>query len=428
MKLSIEARAILLAKALKSDKPAAGRYADGRNLYLSVSQTGAKSWVFLYSAAGRAREIGLGSATGAGSTTSLTLKQARLAADKVRCEIAAGIDPVAAKVQAKVQAQKGMITFADLLAETVAILKGTGAGGWKTVNGVCAQEIEWNASLTKHAGALLPKLVNRIDDDAVLSVLKPIWVTIPTTAERIRYRVEKVMEVALARGIATGKNPARYDGHIEHHVGKRPTSKDKVGHVQMHFDAIPAFMAKLLPLKGNASRGLAFTVLTAVRTDEAREARWSEIDLDKALWVIPAERMKADVPHVVPLSTAALALLRLVPRLVGNDYVFTGQKDGSVVGPTAFSDKLTDAPAKGGMGLKGEATVHGFRKTFRNWAGETLRGYTTQDFEFCLAHRLDAVEGAYRTMTAVETRREIMQKWADYCAGVSNVVKLAVAA
>lgn len=413
-KLSPADRAAKLASALKAKQPAPGRYADARNLYLNVSPTGAKSWVFLWQANGTQRELGLGSFTGAGSTTSLSLTQARLAADAVRVQIAAGIDPIAAKKQAKLAS----VTFAELLDEKLATL----SKDWEV-----GQEKEWRGSLALHAGKLVKMQAGRITREDVLSVLKPIWVAKGPTAERVRYRIEKVLDLAIAKGAHPGPNPAVYAGYLAEHLGKKASKAKADSHAALPYDELPGFMATLLPLKGTAAKGLAFTILTATRTDEARLARWSEIDLDKGLWTIPAERMKAKVEHIVPLSTAAINLLRSVPRVVGNDHVFAGKIEGSAVGSTAFSDKLTDPVKKGGFGLMGKATVHGFRSTFSDWVGDKT-SFAKEDREFCLAHGLDPVEGAYRRATAVEKRRKIMQAWANYCEGRSNVADIRRAA
>lgn len=412
-------RAARLQSALKAKQPAPGRYADARNLYLNVSPTGAKSWVFLWQANGRQRELGLGSFTGAGATTSLSLTQARLAADAVRVQIAAGIDPIAAKQQARLAS----VTFGELLDDKLATL----SKDWKGKGDTIEQEDEWRRSLNLHAAKLIKQQAGRITREDVLAVLKPIWVAKGPTAERVRYRIEKVLDLAIAKGAHPGPNPAVYAGYLAEHLGKKASKAKADSHAAMPYDEVPAFMAKLLPLNGAGAKGLAFTILTATRTDEARLARWSEIDLDKGLWVIPAERMKAGVEHIVPLSTTAITLLRSIPRLVGNDHVFAGKIEGSAVGPTAFSDKLTDPAKKGGLGLKGKATVHGFRSTFSDWVGDKT-SFAKEDREFCLAHGLDAVEGAYRRATAVEKRRKIMQAWANYCEGRANVADLRRAA
>jgi len=401
----------LTAKQIASiTKP--GRHSDGRNLYLNVTPTGAKSWLFMWKADGRRIEMGLGSATGAGAAFSLSLPQARLKADAARMMLAAGINPLEAKIAAKVST----LTFAQVMEMKISTLK----ADWKvSADGTCLNEIEWRASLTKHAAALLPMQVGRISTAEVYAVLKPIWPTIRVTAERVRYRIEQVLELAAAKGLRAGmENAATYKGYLAEHLGKKRAGK-AAHHAALAYAKVPAFMARLLAHKGMAARALAFLTLTAVRTDEARLMKRAEVDLATGLWTIPAERMKAGVEHIVPLSSAALAVLAALPEVIGNDYMFPGAKAGAPLGATALSDKLEE------MGLKGEATVHGMRSAFRDWCGDKLRGFESADFEACLAHGLDATEGAYRRQTAVEKRAEIMQAWANYTEGRDNVVRLA---
>lgn len=390
-----------------------GRHSDGRNLYLNVTATGAKSWLFMWKTGGGKRvEMGLGSATGAGAAFSLTLTQARLKADAARAMLAAGINPLEAKIAAKVST----LTFCQLMEMKIATLK----ADWKvSADGTCLNEIEWRSSLTKHAAALLPMQAGKIGTAEVYAVLKPIWPTIRVTAERVRYRIEQVLELAAAKGQRNGMdNAAAYKGYLAEHLGKK-RSAAQAHHAALAYAKVPAFMQRLLTHKGHAAKALAFLTLTAVRTDEARLMKRSEVDFATGLWTIPAERMKAGVKHIVPLSTAALELLASMPELIGNDFMFPGAKAGAALGPTALSDKLEE------LGLKGEATVHGMRSAFRDWCGDKLRGYANGDFEACLAHGLDATEGAYRRESAVEKRGEIMQAWANYCAGRDNVVRLA---
>jgi integrase len=388
-----------------------GRHSDGRNLYLNVTATGAKSWLFMYKIGnGKRRELGLGSATGNGAAFHLTLTQARLAADAVRAQLARGECPLENKVAAKVSA----VTFGELLEE---LLENETA--WKVVDGVSQQAGEWRASLTKHAGKLLPMRAADVTTDVVVSVLKPIWKAIPTTAERIRFRIERVMAKSIAR---TGEaNPARYDGHIEVLVGKRPSTKGQENHAALSFDAIPALIATLLRSTGIAAQALAFVILTAVRTDEARLMRVSEVDFATGLWTIPAERMKAGVQHIVPLSPLALSIVRSC-MVEGSDFVFNG-KNGAL-GATALNDKLTDPSKKGGLGFKGVATVHGMRGTFRTWASK--QGYSDKACEMCLAHAFGTkTQRAYDHDDTVEQRTVIMQAWADYCRPITAPMAVA---
>ena len=402
----------------------AGRHSDGRNLYLNVSGTGAMSWIFLYTDnTGKRREAGIGSFTGAGKSARVTLSQARLAADTIRVQLASpGFDLLADRKRARLSGT----TFLTVMTDTIAVEKKQ--GGWKVRDGVCASEIEWTDSLRLHARDLLSMPVAAIDTAAVLKVLKPIWSTIPQTAEKVRFRIEKILGRAKAEGMRDGDNPAAYKGHLDAHLGRKAKKQKGTGisHAALPHAEAGALLARLAAQKGNAAQALAFTMLTAVRTNETLDMVWSEVDLDKAEWTIPAERMKAGVKHIVPLSSAALELLARLPKVVGNDYVFAGSKAGKPLGATALEDKLCDAPAKGGMGYRGQATVHGMRSTFSDWVGDETT-FTKEDREHCLAHQLDAVEGAYRRSTAVEKRRQIMQAWADYLEGKAgqNVVHLA---
>lgn len=405
----------------------AGRHADGNNLYLNVSPSGAMSWLFMYVQDGRRRELGLGSFTGKGAAFRLTLKDARAKADEIRVALRRGVDPLADRRAAKLSS----VLFSALLDDVIAGNIG-GEDGWKVKDGVCGQEIEWRDSLNRHASKLLAMQVAKVTADDVVAVLKPIWKTIPTTAERIRFRIEKVMALAISKGVYTGQNPARYDGHIENLVGKRLSTKGQKKQPSLHFSKVPEFMTKL-GRRGNAALAVAFTTLTAVRTDEARLARWSEIDFDAKLWVIPAERMKVQTvndrggDHVVPLSDAALDVLKALPRVEGNDYLFPGQKDGQPLGETSLNDKITKPAAKGGLNLIGEATMHGMRASFRTWASD--RGFNADAAELCLAHVIGTkTTRAYNRDEMLEQRAKLLQAWGDYCTGVSNVVALQVAA
>jgi len=394
-----------------------GLHGDGRNLYLTVSPTGARSWVFIWKQNGKRRELGLGSATGAGAAVAVSLKDARLAADRVRIQLADGIDPIAVKAKAKVAAT----TFEQLMLEKIATLQI--AKGWKVgENGRCQQADQWEASLRQHAAKLLNQPIATLGDKEVFAVLKPIWATITETADRVRDRIEKVFELAIAKDIYSGQNPARYKGHVEIHVGHRPATKAAAEehHAALAYDAAPAYLQHLLTLKGNAAKALAFVMLTAARSNEVRSMRRSEVNFETGVWTVPASRMKAGVEHIVPLSTTALELLRSMPEVVGNEFMFPGSGDKSL-GPTALRDKLLEK-------FKAEeATVHGMRSCFRDWVNVETH-FAAQDAEACLAHSLDKVERAYARKAAVEKRRAILQAWANHLQGKSNVAKLATAA
>lgn len=423
---------LILTKDLIDSDLAPGRYRDGGNLFLRVSKSGGKSWSFVWKDNGTVNEVGLGSYTGRGGIA-VNLKQARMAADRIRVKIYDGINPLAerkdARATAKVAKLAKQYTFEVLMQEKVASLKAS--EGWKVKDGICEQEVEWTRSLTSHAGKLLKLPMTKVDTAVVVDVLKAIWKDKAETAERVRYRIEKIWDLGKAKGLCSGDNPARYDGHIEEHCGKRPTKKKKgergdKSHAAMPDAELVSFFAKLIAQKGNAAQSLAFLMLTAVRTDEARLAQWSEIDLEAGVWTIPADRMKAGREHKVPLSTEALALLTAMPRVEGNDYVFFGNEAGKPLGATALADKLCKPEAKGGFNYRGVATVHGMRSCFADWISEET-STDAETREHCLAHVLDATVEAYRRKTAVEKRRKVMQAWANHLSGKggASVVSLA---
>lgn len=392
----------LLTSALKgSTTLPVGRHADGRGLYLNVAKGGSLSWVYMWKVGGKRTELGLGSFTGKGATVRLTLADARLAADAVRAEIGKGVDVLAARKAVKVAAAPVVVvTFQSVLD----IYLAEAAKGWAGT-----QEQAWRGSLAKHAGSLLSMSVADIDTNAVLAVVQPLWPS--KVAKDVRQRIEKVLDVAKLKGHRDGDNPARFKGHLEVVLGRKSAPVE--GHEALPFDAMPAFWERLSGFEGNGAKALAFTILTAVRTDEARLARWEEIDLDAGLWTIPADRMKAGKAHVVPLSTQAIALL----GERGEGYVFPGQN--GVIGPSALRDKLTKPANRGGMGMEG-LTVHGFRATFRTWASK--RGYADKVAEMALAHTVGTkVTRAYDRDDTIEARTVLMQAWADFC-HAANVV------
>lgn len=413
---------ISLTAALKSKTAAAGRYSDGRNLYLNVSKTGAKSWLFIWMPKGtkRQRECGLGSATGAGSTVCLTLDQARAAAAIVRAQIEAGIDPIAAKEIADV-------TFGALMTKIIENEKPL----WKvSPKGVCLQAEEWARTRDKYCLTLKNRQAGSITTNDVLTVIEPMWIATNETAKRVLNRIERTLQMAIARDLLAGKNPARFDDHLEHLLPKVADTSEN--HAALPYADAPAFMAKLGTYNGLSAKALAFTVLTAVRSANTVGMRWDEVDLDAGLWTIPAERMKVEkrgdvaIAHIVPLSTAALAILESLKGLDA-DVVFPGKSKGGTIAPGAMLAKLCDPKEKGGMGYADTATVHGMRATFATWVNEET-GFAAEEREFALAHVKKADVAAYQRGTSVEKRRPMMQAWANYCEGKADANILQFAA
>jgi integrase len=246
-------------------------------------------------------------------------------------------------------------------------------------------------------------------------VLKPIWQSKPETANRLRGRIEMVLDAAKAQGLRFGENPATWKGNLAHLLSKRQRVA-RGHHAAMPYADVPAFMVDLRARDAVASRALEFTILCAARTGEVLGARWDEIDLDRGVWTVPANRMKAGREHRVPLSGRALEILREMHEGREGDYVFPGQNPGKPLGPRAL--KITVLRR---MKVEG-ATVHGFRSSFRDWAGNET-GYPRDLIETALAHVIgDQAEQAYRRSDALEKRRALMESWAGYCAEPSGIV------
>ena len=378
-----------------------GRYKDGLmpGLYLQVSETGTKSWLLRYELNGEPeRWMGLGSAT------IFSLAEARIRARAARQQLADNIDPLQAKREAKAAAKQAAAKKLTFGAAATEYAKQNEA---KWTN--AAWRASFMSSLQADAFPLIGDLdVAAIDTPDVLRVLDPIWTTKTVTASRIRRRIEWVLDWATVRGHRPkGDNPARWRGHLDQVLPKRRQIAP-VAHLKaLPYAELPAFMAELRARESNAARMLEFTILTAARTNEVLGATWSEIDLNNKLWTVPAARMKADKEHRVPLSGPALALLRALPREKGKDLVFVGPAKGG-----GFSDM---AMARVLERMRRDATVHGFRSTFSDWAHERT-AHSNHTIELSLAHSPgNQVEKAYRRGDLFDKRRRLMEEWARYC-------------
>jgi integrase len=377
------ARAInrLTARGVTTIK-APGRHADGAGLYLRVDPSHAKRWVFVFQWAGARKEMGLG------PLHDVSLADARDARDRARKLVREGINPIEDRRRAKASD----VTFGGLAEQLIAQLK----PGWK--NPKTAEQ--WSNTLTTHAAKLVPMDVASIRTEDVLEALKPIWGEKPETAGRVRNRIEAVLDAAKARGLRAGENPARWKGHMDKLLPKR-ARLSRGHHKAMPYHDLPAFMARLGKQGGEAARMLQFVILTACRTGEARGATWREVQGD--VWTVPAERMKAGRVHRVPLTAAALAIIP--NRSLPVNLVFT--TNGKPLSAMAMDMLLRrmDCPY----------TVHGFRSTFRDWAGDATE-FPRELAEAALAHQVgDEVERAYRRSDALARRRKLMDAWADFC-------------
>jgi integrase len=380
-----------------------GLYADGGGLYLQVRAADVRSWIFRYRMNGRKtpRDLGLGSLQDVG------LADARQKAADARRLILDGKDPIetrrVAATQAAAEAAKSM-TFEACAKRYIADM----TPGWRNEK----HAAQWTATLDAYAYPVLGKLpVSAIEVAHVMQVLEPIWKTKPETASRVRGRVEAILGWATVRGYRRGDNPAQWRDRL---VNLLPSPK-KVRAVEHHaalpYAELGAFMATLRQQEGTAARALEFVILTASRTSEAIGATWREIgDLKAAAWTVPKDRIKAGREHRVPLSPAAIAILREQQKIghAPDAFVFPGGKRGRALSTNAMLALLKR------MG-RTDITPHGFRSTFRDWAAEKTN-YPREVAEMALAHAVsDKVEAAYRRGDLFEKRRQLMSDWAAFC-------------
>jgi len=384
-----------------------GLYHDGGGLYLQVTASGARSWIYRYSLHGRAREMGLG------SLRDISLAYARIKVAEFRRQRADGIDPIekrrAEHHGAKLEAAKS-ITFQECAEAYIEANK----SGWGNPKHVA----QWSASLEKYAYPVFGTLsVQAIDTALVMKVLEPIWTTKTETASRVRGRIESVLDWARARGYREGENPACWRGHIENLLPARSRVRTIQHHPALPYEEIGAFVRSLAGQEGLAAKALEFLILTAARTGEAVGARWDEIDMDKAVWIVPAHRIKARREHRVPLSPRAMAILRDLNKTRRGEFVFAVSDGQRPLSNMALLSLLKR------MG-RHDLTTHGFRSTFRDWAAERTN-YPREVAEMALAHAVgDKVEAAYRRGDLFQKRRRIMDDWARYCGTVKPAAQV----
>jgi integrase len=376
----------LTARKVETAKP--GKYSDGGNLYLIVSETGARKWVLRFTWRGRAKEMGLGSAT------SVLLADAREKAASARRKIAQGLNPIDERKR-----DGGIPSFGEMADD----VRETLSAGFRNEK----HKAQWKSTLESYAAPLRAKPVDTIGTDDVLAVLKPIWTTKAETASRVRGRIEKVLDAAKAKGFRDGGNPARWRGHLDHLL-PRPSKLARGHHAAMPYEDVAAFIAKLRKREATSALALELCILTAARSGEILGMRWSEIDLDKKVWTVPADRMKAGREHRVPLSPRAIAILRQLEEPKAGEFVFPGQARKKPLSNMAMEMVLRRMKIE-------EATVHGFRSSFRDWAGN-VSSFPREIVETALAHVIgDKAEQAYRRSDALEKRCKLMEAWAAYC-------------
>lgn len=374
-----------------------GMHGDGDGLYLRIQSSGGRSWVFVWRRFGARREIGLGR-YGPGAW-SVSLAAARAKAAEAREIIGSGGDPKTDMAERKAAVKA--VTFGTLADEYIETMKPR----WRGAKTVAA----WERFAKSYATSIRRVPIDRLSTDDVLRVLRPLWHEKPETASKVRERIKLVLDNAKARGLRTGDNPAQWKGHLDQ-ILPAPAVLSRGHYAAMPFADVPAFMKRLKTIEGRGARALEFAILTAVRSGEARGANWPEIDLDAAIWTIPASRMKSGGEHRVPLSNWAVTILQSMKALALNEFVFPGARDGRPLSDMTLAKALRTA---GGNGF----TVHGFRSTFRDWVADETT-FQREVAEAALAHSVgDAVERAYRRGDALEKRRKLMTAWAKYCGG-----------
>jgi integrase len=418
------ARQIERLSALKVSRlKTPGYYGDGAGLWLQVSPSGSKSWIFRYTLAGKAREMGLG------ALHTFTLADARGKAAEQRKLLQAKIDPIDAR-NAK-NAAEALVVVVPTFDSCVKSYIEAHRASWGNEKHV----EQWESTLATYASPEFGALpVSEVDTAAVLRALEKdqFWTKKTETASRLRGRIEKVLDWAKGRGYRAGDNPAAWRGHLETMLPK-PAKVKKVRHQPaLPFERLHDFVRELRTVPGVGARALEFGILTAARSGEVRGAKWSEFDREKGVWTIPAERMKAKREHVVPLSLAALELLKALPTVKGCDFLFYNPRNHDPLSDATVGAviKRMNEPIVQWTDKHGEPIVpHGFRSTFRDWCAERT-AYPRDVAEMALAHTIsDKVEAAYRRGDLFEKRRLMMADWAAFielppAPAKSNVVEM----
>nr|WP_295977048.1 site-specific integrase [uncultured Agrobacterium sp.] len=387
-----------LSAAGVAKEHAPGLYGDGGGLYLQVAKGGSKSWIFRFMIAGKPRYMGLG------SIDAFSLREARERAKEARKLVADGIDPIEVRRERIAAARADdakLVSFSEAAERYVK----AHAAGWKNLK----HADQWRNTLATYADPVIGSLsVAKVDTAHIMQIIEPIWAEKTETASRVRGRIESVLDWATARRYRSGENPARWRGHLDKLLPARSRVAKVRHHPAMLYTDLPAFMERLWELDSISANALEFTILTAVRTSEAIGATETEFDLLSKVWTIPAERMKANRPHRVPLSDRVLEILKTTPREANSPYVFPGAKRGKPLSNMAMLELLQGMEGTEGL------TVHGFRSTFRDWAAERS-SFPREIAEAALAHVVkDKTEAAYQRGDLLEKRRKLMAAWAGY--------------
>lgn len=375
-----------------------GLHGDGGGLYLQVSPTGAKSWLFRFMISSKPDKMGLG------PLKTVSLSDAREKALDCRKLLLEGKNPRlerdAAKAASKLAISRSM-TFRQCARAYIESHKHS----WKSEK----HTSQWENTLRDYAHPVIGDIqVDLIDTDLVVQCLDSIWTTKTETANRVRGRIESILDWAKTKKYRLGENPARWRGHLENLLAAPAKVAPVVHFSALPFDQMADFMKSLRAIEGVSARALEFAILTAARTSEVLEATWDEVDLGKALWTIPANRMKAGREHRVHLSARALEILKLLKEQKTNNFIFPGKRESKPLSNMALLMTLRRMK-------RPDLTAHGFRSTFKDWASE-LTSYASEVTEMALAHKVaDKVEAAYRRGDLLQKRMQMMEDWSRYC-------------
>ncbi len=379
-----------------------GTYEDGDGLRLVVKATGRKSWLLRFQLAGRRREMGLG------SYPEVSLKSARLDASSKRRQLIDGVDPLAARDieravlrEAQRASEARQLKFDVLAAEYSAAHGGAWSDKWRK---------GWMRKLELYAFKQIGRLpAEEIDTAQVLKVLQPIWAKKTRTADEVRGQIEQILDAAKARGLRTGENPARWRGHLDNLLSRSEKKKArKREHFKaLHWKDVPGLIDQLRANPTPASLAAQLLIMTGARAHMVRFARWDEFDFSANTWSLPDERMKMRVAFVIPLADAATELVKAIPRVDGSPYLFPGQGKTGVMHANAIRNLLHRIGHT-------QITRHGFRSSFRDWAGECTH-YPREVCEMALAHdERNQTEGAYSRSDFLDKRRSLMADWASF--------------
>ena len=396
------------------------KYFFGDGLYLQVTGPSAKSWLFRYTLNGKQRWYGIGSAN------ELSVSRARIKVGGARCEVEEnGIDIVAqrrlTRGTAKIYRAHGVVTFRDAAERCIENKR----SGWSNAK----HAAQWEASLKNYVYPRIGDIaVAGITRDHIIDILRPIWILKRETANRLRGRIEDVLVHAMAKGWRAESlgNPASLSKLFRELLPKRPR-KPQAHHAALSHPKVSGFMEGLLKRDGVTPQALAFTILTAARTTETTAARWAEIDFGGKVWTVPRERMKMRLEHRVPLSDAAIAVLRRMESQRESEFIFPGAREGQSLSNMAMLKLAKE------LGARDRVTTHGFRATFRTWSDECGVYFSEAVKELALAHvNDDETRAAYARSDYYEERRKLMELWGTYCtqmpggdgATAGNVVKL----